>query len=95
MTSEPGPQSFAKRRWQTIAAGGVAGVAVGLAAVYGIATLTGNRGDPSCQPAVEVAKRLAPLARGEVAALNLAEKPLRVPNLAFQDSQARERTLAD
>jgi thiol-disulfide isomerase/thioredoxin len=96
MTSEPGPQTFAKKRWPTIAAGGVAGVAVGLAAVYGIATLAGNPGgDPACRPAVEMAKRLAPLTRGEIAALNVAEKPLRIPNVTFQDAQERELTLAD
>src|SRR5262245_26806025 len=73
MTSESGPQRVAKRRWPLMAAGGIAGVAVGLAAVYGIATLAGNPGgDPACRPAVKVAKRLAPLARGEIAALIVA-----------------------
>src|SRR4029450_2016012 len=35
------------------------------------------------------------LARGEIAALNVAEKPLRIPNVTFQDAQERELTLAD
>ena len=49
--------------------GGVAGVAVGLAGVYGIGRLAGNAAaDPACKPAVETARRMAPLVRGEVAA---------------------------
>ncbi len=39
------PQSsFAKKRLAMILAGGIAGVIVGLAGVYGIATLTRNAG---------------------------------------------------
>ena len=73
------PPSIAKRYLAMILAGGVAGVAVGLAGVYGIATLTGNAGGDAasvtCRPAVELAKKLAPLARGEVAAVNRCQEP--------------------
>jgi len=52
-----------------VTAGQVLSVVVGLAGVYGIATLTRNvGGDAVCRPAVELAKKIAPLARGEVAA---------------------------
>jgi thiol-disulfide isomerase/thioredoxin len=86
----------AKKRLALILAGGVAGVAVGLGAVYGIATLTRNPAkDAACSPAVEIARRVAPLARGEVAALAVAARPLRLPALAFRDGEGRERTLAD
>ena len=79
-----------------VVAGGIAGVVVGLAAVYGIGALLGNPGgDASCRPAVEIAKRVAPLARGEVAAMAVASKPLRVPDLAFQDAGDAKRHLAD
>ena len=45
-------------RLAMVLAGGVAGVAVGLAGVYGIATLGSNAGgDKACRPAVELAKR--------------------------------------
>ena len=47
-----------------------------------------NAGDPDCRPAVEIARRVGPLARGEVAALAIAESPLRVPDLAFHDLPA-------
>jgi thiol-disulfide isomerase/thioredoxin len=73
----------------------VAGLAAGLLAVYGIGALQRNAGDPTCQPAVELARRLAPLVHGEVAALALADAPLRLPNLAFQDADGSPRHLAD
>jgi thiol-disulfide isomerase/thioredoxin len=85
----------AKKRLAMVVAGGVAGVAVGLAAVYGIGTLQRNAGDAACRPALEVAHRVAPLARGEVAAFVVAEQPLRLPNLAFRDGSATERHLSD
>jgi thiol-disulfide isomerase/thioredoxin len=79
-----------------ILAGGVAGVLVGLAGVYGFSTLTGNAGgDATCRPAVELAKKLAPLVRGEVAAVNVAKRPLKVPDLAFQDASGKPLTLAN
>ena len=97
MPENPQP-SIAKRYLAMILAGGVAGVAVGLAGVYGIATLTGNAGGDAasvtCRPAVELAKKLAPLARGEVAAVNIAKSPLQLPNLSFQDAGGKPLTLA-
>jgi thiol-disulfide isomerase/thioredoxin len=89
------PQSsFAKKRLAMILAGGIAGVVVGLAGVYGIATLTRNAGgDPACRSAVDLAKKLAPFARGEVAAVNVAKSPLRLPALTFQDASGKPLTL--
>ena len=79
-----------------VLAGGIAGVVVGLAGVYGIATLTRNAGgDVVCRPAVELAKKIAPLARGEVAAVDVAKSPLKLPDLAFTDSTGKPLTLAD
>jgi thiol-disulfide isomerase/thioredoxin len=79
-----------------ILAGGVAGVLGGLAGVYGFSALTGNAGgDATCRPAVELAKKLAPLARGEVAAVNVAKSPLKVPDLAFQDAGGKPLSLAN
>jgi thiol-disulfide isomerase/thioredoxin len=97
MTDRPS-KSFAVRRLVLILAGGLAGVAVGLAGVYGIATLTGNLfggpvKDASCRPAVELAAKVAPFARGEVAAVSVARSPLKVPNLAFQDATGKPMTL--
>lgn len=89
-------RSYAKKRLALVLAGGAAGVAVGLGAVYGITALTRNAGGPAvCRPAVETAKRVAPLARGEVAAVNVAKSPLQIPDLAFADADGKKVTLAD
>lgn len=86
--------SFAKKRLAMVLAGGIAGVAVGLAGVYGIATLTRNAGGAdACRPAVELARKIAPLARGEMAAVNVAKSPLKVPDLSFQDAAGKPLTL--
>jgi thiol-disulfide isomerase/thioredoxin len=88
--------SLAKKRLAMVLAGGIAGVVIGLAGVYGIATLTRNAGgDVVCRPAVELARKIAPLARGEVAAVNVAKSPLKVPDLAFTDATGKPLTLAD
>ena len=91
MTERPAP----KKRLVLMLAGAIAGLAVGLAAVYGIAGLTGNAGgDVACRPAVDLARKIAPLATGEVAAVNVAKQPLRLPDLAFQDADGKPVTLA-
>src|SRR5262249_59194809 len=94
--TEDAAKSYAKRRLAMVVAGTLAGVVIGLGAVYGISTLLGNRaGDPSCRPAVETAGRVAPFARGEVAALAPATAPLKLPDLAFRDGTGSERHPAD
>lgn len=94
MTERPSP-SYAKKRLALILAGGIASVVFGLAGVYGIATLLSNAGgDTACRPAVELAKKVAPFARGDVAAVNTAKSPLKVPDLAFHDADGKPVTLA-
>jgi thiol-disulfide isomerase/thioredoxin len=98
MTEPTRPKSrFAVKRLVIILAGGAAGLVVGLAGVYGITTLSRNAGggDQACRPAVALAAKVAPLARGEVAAVNVAKSPLKVPNLAFEDATGKKLTLAD
>lgn len=88
----------------------VAGALVGLAGVYGIAG-TGRNGDgvaavaattgatvpadPQCTSASETARRIAPLAKGEVAAFAPTTTPRRVPDLAFQDAAGKPLRLAE
>lgn len=84
-----------KNRFPKFVAAGLAGAAVLAAAVYGIGTLTGNAGAAECRPAVDLAKKIAPLVTGEVAAVNVAKRPLKVPNLAFQDTDGKPVKLAD
>jgi thiol-disulfide isomerase/thioredoxin len=89
-------QSHAKKRLAIVVAGGFAGVVVGLAGIYGISRLTGNVAvAPECRPAQETARRIAPLARGEIAALTVAKAPKRLPELAFQDEAGGRKTLSD
>jgi thiol-disulfide isomerase/thioredoxin len=84
-----------RKRLALILAGCAAGAVVGFAGVYGIATLTRNAGgDAACRPAVELASKLAPLAHGEVAAVNVAKQPLKLPDLAFHDASGQPVTLA-
>ena len=95
-TPKPAAPKPTGKRFALIALGGVVGLAVGLAGVYGIGRLTGNAGaDPACKAAVETIARMAPLARGEVAAVSVASRPKTLPALAFKDSQGAAKSLAD
>jgi thiol-disulfide isomerase/thioredoxin len=88
--------SYARKRLAVVLLGGVVGVTVGLAGVYGIGRLMGNAGaDPACKPAVETARRMAPFARGEVAAVGVSQTPKTLPSLAFKDASGADKTLAD
>ena len=72
------------------------GAVIGFAGVYGIGGLKRSAsGDPACRGAVELARRLAPLAHGEVAALTMASAPLRLPDLAFEDAEGKPKKLSD
>ena len=96
MTDQPhfSPDSARRRRWvAAVVLLAAAGALVG--AVYGIGSAIRNPDAAACRPAVELARRIAPLARGEVAAVAVAGKPLRLPDLAFNDADGRSRTLAD
>jgi thiol-disulfide isomerase/thioredoxin len=72
------------------------GAALGLAGMYGVGGLKRSAaGDSACRPAVELARKLAPLAHGEVAALTMASAPLRLPELTFEDAAGKPRKLSD
>jgi thiol-disulfide isomerase/thioredoxin len=88
-------RTHAKRRLAMVVTGSIAGVAVGLAAVYGIGKIERNVPDAVCTQAAGVVQRLAPLARGEVAAFAVADPSRRLPDLAFRDGTGAERHLAD
>src|SRR3981081_2814721 len=59
------------------------------------ADLTSAWRAPAGRGAVEVARKIAPLAQGEVAALTMATAPLRLPDLAFEDAGGKPRKLSD
>ena len=94
---ETGQTSPPPRRRIPMALGGVlVGVVIGFAGVYGIGGLMRNgTADPGCRPAIDVSRRIAPLAQGEVAALTMATTPLRLPDLAFEDSDGKPHKLSD
>ena len=94
MTDQPRPSldEHRRRRWVAAAVLLTLGGAV-TGAVYG--SVGRNPDAAACRPAVELARRIAPLARGDVAALAVAEKPLRLPNLAFNDGTGHAHSLAD
>ena len=93
-TSEPYYKVRRRRIVAVVTWGGVAVLAV-LAGVYGMGRLRSNPAAAACAPAVETARRIAPLAHGEVAALAVAHTPFLVPDLAFKDADGHDRKLAD
>lgn len=53
----------------------------------------GAAGNSTCAAAEPVAKRLAPLAHGEVAAAQVSQRPTPLPNLAFNGPDGNQLTL--
>src|ERR1700737_2354210 len=82
-------------RMAVLALAGVAAAAAGLAAVYGMGGFGRNDVEAACRPALEIVRRLAPLARGEVAAVAVAREPRRVPDLEFLDGSGNKKSLAE
>ena len=76
--------------------GGLAAVlAIVAAALYGTLSEAGNSGAAECLAAQPVAARLAPLARGEVAAVRVEKEPKPLPRLTFDNPEGRPTRLAD
>jgi thiol-disulfide isomerase/thioredoxin len=95
MTEQSVPLLHKIGRLRLISSAAAVIILVVLAGVYGIAHRRSNPADAACQAAVNTAKRITPLVRGEVAALSPAQTPFRLPDLAFKDAQGREVTLAE
>lgn len=73
----------------------VALLAAGGLAVYGTRPTGGNSvAAGPCRDAAETVARLAPHARGEVAAFNVAESPGPAPDLTFKGPDGADHTLA-
>jgi thiol-disulfide isomerase/thioredoxin len=89
-------QSGRGRRLVLIGAAALVGAAAGMAGVYGIEPFLRNAGvAPECRPAADMAKKLEPLMRGEVAALTAAASPIQPVALAFKDGEGAARTLGE
>jgi thiol-disulfide isomerase/thioredoxin len=96
MPELPSPLPAAARRLPVTIGAVLIGAVIGFAGVYGIGGLKRNAsGDPACRGAVDLARKLAPLAHGEVAALTMATSPLRLPDLAFEDADGKPKKLSD
>src|SRR5712671_3649397 len=96
MPERPLPLPAAMRRIPITIGAVLIGAAIGFAGVYGIGGLKRNAaGDSACRGAADLARKLAPLAHGEVAALTMATAPLRLPDLAFEDADGKPRKLSD
>ncbi len=96
MPDRPSPRPAATRRIPLAIGAVLIGAVIGFAGVYGIGGLKRDAGgDSACRPAVDLARKLAPLAHGEVAALTMATVPLRLPDLAFEDADGKPKKLSD
>lgn len=96
MTTEPENRAGGVSRRVTLIAIAALAAGVGLAAVYGMDRWRGNPAEnASCTGARATAQRIAPLARGEVAAVAVAKDPRTLPDLAFRDASGQSRTLSD
>ena len=96
MPERPSPAPAPTRRIPYVVGAILVGAAIGFAGIYGIGGLKRNAaGDSTCAGAVDLSRKLAPLAHGEVAALTMATSPLRLPDLAFDDADGKPRKLSD
>jgi thiol-disulfide isomerase/thioredoxin len=96
MPELPSPRPTVTRRIPIAIGAVVIGALIGFAGVYGIGGLRRNAtGDAACRGAVDLARKIAPLAHGEVAALTMATAPLRLPDLAFEDADGKPKKLSD
>lgn len=74
----------------------IVAAAAGWGGVYGIGGFMRNaQAQAQCAPAVDLARKISPLVKGEVAALTMATAPLQIPDLAFQDSEGKTRKLSE
>ena len=96
MPDQPSPRPTATRRIPLVIGAVLVGAVIGYAGVSGLGwQKRGSSGDAACNGAVDLAKKLAPLAHGEVAALTMATTPLRLPDLAFEDADGKPKKLSD
>lgn len=83
------------RRPLLIGAAALGLLGLGALALYGNGPGSGNAVAAECRASQAVAKRLAPLVKGEVAALGIASAPKPAPEVTFLDPEGKPVTLAD
>jgi thiol-disulfide isomerase/thioredoxin len=96
MPEHPTPAPAPTRRIPYVIGAVLVGAVLGFAGIYGLGGLKhGTAGDSACGAAVDLSRKLAPLAHGEVAALTMATAPLRLPDLTFDDADGKPRRLSE
>lgn len=96
MPENPSPAPARLRRIPYVLGAVMIGVLLGFGAVYRFGGVkNAASGDSGCAAAVTLSKKIAPLARGEVAALTMASAPLQLPDLNFEDGDGRLRKLSE
>ncbi len=98
MTERPDDRKrgFGARRMAVFGAAILIGAAIGTAGVYGIGGFQRNaEAEAACRSSLTAAKLITPFARGEVAAVTSATKPLQIAGLSFRDAAGQERKLTD
>lgn len=68
--------------------------ALGLAGVAAFYSVMGDAGNGSCSAAAKTAARMAPLVKGEVAAVEIRKRPQAAPELSFTGPDGQPMTLA-
>ncbi|MCP8940682.1 TlpA family protein disulfide reductase [Alsobacter sp. SYSU M60028] len=89
------PKHGATRRLFALVAAGAAAVVLASAVVYGTFGLRGKSDTSACPASAELTQAMQPLARGEVAAVQVARAPRKLPELAFSGPDGKPMTLAD
>jgi thiol-disulfide isomerase/thioredoxin len=82
------------RRPLLVAAAALGALILGALALYGTGAGSGNAVAAECRASQGVAKRLAPLARGDMAALGVVSTPKPAPEVTFLDPAGKPVTLA-
>lgn len=96
MLEEPSPRPAARRRIPLVIGAVLVGIVLGYVGVSALGIWRHrSAGDVACRPAVALSHKLAPLAQGEVAALTMATKPLKLPDLTFEDANGNTKKLSD
>jgi thiol-disulfide isomerase/thioredoxin len=91
--AKPSTRSSVRRRLPLVIGAVLIGAVIGYVAVASFKRPAA--GDVACNGAVDLARKIAPLAQGEVAALTMATTPLRLPDLTFEDANGQPKKLSD
>ena len=60
-----------------------------------IADMSGALAQSPCSQALAVSSKIAPLVKGDIGTMNVATKPMQMPDLAFQDETGSPKKLSD